>query len=252
MERALRVVSVERGFDPRDFTLVAFGGAGPLHACDLAEALAIRRVLVPRYPGILSAIGMALADLTRDASAALIATLTPEAEPEVESKVSATIKSLSERLRSEVGPGAEIEPAIDMRYAGQGYELTVPWSGNLTKAVSSFHEAHQRRYGHSNAARAVEITLVRARARIRREIPAQSPLPEGGKDASQAATGSRQVLFDREARAAVYAREKLLADNEIRGPAVVEQLDSTTLVPPGWTGRVDTAGNLILEGGSSA
>jgi N-methylhydantoinase A len=252
MERALRVVSVERGFDPRDFTLVAFGGAGPLHACDLAEMLSVRRVLVPRFPGILSAIGMALADLTRDASAPLIAMLTPEAETDVQIRVANAVRALTERLRSELGAAAEIEPAVDMRYAGQGYELTVAWPGDITAAVSAFRDAHARRYGHASFDRTVELTVVRARARVRRETPSLPRLPEGPADARGALTGTRKVLFDVEATAKVYAREKLIAGNEIRGPAIVEQLDSTTLIPPAWRGTTDAAGNLILEGARRA
>jgi N-methylhydantoinase A len=134
-----------------------------------------------------------------------------------------------------------------MRYAGQGYELTVAWPGDITAAVSSFRDAHARRYGHASFDRTVELTVVRARARVRRETPPLPPLPEGPADAGGALTGTRKVLFDVEATAKVYAREKLIAGNEIRGPAIVEQLDSTTLIPSGWKGTTDGAGNLILE-----
>ncbi len=247
MERALRVVSVERGFDPRDFTLVAFGGAGPLHACDLAAALSIRRVLVPRYPGLLSAIGMTLADTTRDASAPVMSMVDVDNVGPVESKVRSVIEGLAGRLTVDLGAGAEIEPAVDLRYAGQGYEITVPWDGSLREALLAFHGLHARRYGHSDPARAVELTVARARARIRREPPPLPPLAEGLPSAGHALIEKRPVFFEREAVTAVYDRERLLAGNLIAGPAIVAQMDSTALIPPGWTARVDAAGNLIIE-----
>ncbi|HXH22362.1 MAG TPA: hydantoinase/oxoprolinase family protein, partial [Dehalococcoidia bacterium] len=228
--------------------LVAFGGAGPLHACDLAAALSMPRVLVPRYPGLLSAIGMALADITRDVSTPLIATLTPAEATQIEARIASAVSGLARRLRADLGAGAEVEPAVDLRYTGQGYELTVPWPGALAGAVQAFHEAHRRCYGHADVSRTVELTLVRARGRLRRDVPPVAGVPEGGPDAAAAFEGRRPVLFgSAEVSAAVYARDRLLAGNVLHGPAVIEQMDSTTLVPPGWTGRVDVAGNLILE-----
>jgi len=252
MERALRVVSVERGFDPREFTLVAFGGAGPLHACDLAAGLSIRRVLIPRFPGILSAIGMALADATRDASAPIMAAAPAAHDPALEARVKAAVEGLSQRLRGEMGQGAAIEPGVDMRYEGQGYEITVPWAGHLARATESFHEAHRRRYGHSDPSRAVEIAVVRVRARVRRDPPPFSPLAEGGPFAGEALIDRRAVTFDRPLATSVYARARLRAGNQIDGPAIVSQMDSTTLVPPGWHATVDTRGNLIVESRTDA
>jgi N-methylhydantoinase A len=247
MERALRVVSVERGFDARDFTLVAFGGAGPLHACDLAAALSIRRVLVPRYPGILSAMGMALADSTRDVSSPLMAPVPSGDCSVLERKVRSTVTQLSQSLRRDLGSAATMEAAVDMRYTGQGFELTVPWHGSIEGAASSFHDAHALRYGHADPARAIELTVARVRGRVRRAAPALPRPPEGRGDATAAAAGQRQVTFERALSTTVYDRDKLLAGNRISGPALVTQMDSTTLIPPGWQAIVDPQGNLVLE-----
>jgi N-methylhydantoinase A len=245
IERALRVVSVERGFDPRQFALMAFGGAGPLHACEVAQSLSIPVVIVPRYPGILSAIGMALADATRDTAAPL---LILGSDPEAETRTRSAFAVVETRLREEMGGEAEIELALDMRYPGQGYELTIPCREmGLEAAIGLFHEAHQRRYGHSRAGAEVEITLVRGRARLRRRVPKVASLPEGGLSAEHARSASRPLTLDQEVVATVYEREKLLAGNIVRGPAIVAQFDSTTLVPRGWRARVDRQANLILE-----
>lgn len=251
MQRALRVVSVERGYDPRDFTLLAFGGAGPLHACDLAEGLSIGRVLVPRYPGVLSAFGMAFADMTRDVSAGMVSLLPADAQAlaEVEAGLRGRLEGLRARLEAELGHRFEFEPALDLRYAGQGYELTVAWSeGSLASLLEAFHGQHFKRFGHADASRPVEVVAVRARGRIRRQAMKSPPLAEGGRDASAALIAKREVVFDREAVVTpVFARERLRAGNVVSGPALVTQMDTTTLVPRGWSGVVDRAGNLVME-----
>lgn len=252
MQRALRVVSVERGYDPRDFTLVAFGGAGPMHACDLAEALSIRRVLIPRHPGLLSAMGMALADATRDISAPIMASPDGPEDEAVTAKVTAAFAALRKQLRAELGPGAEFEAAVDVRYEGQGYELTVSWPGSLTGALAAFQEAHLRRYGHCDGRRRVELTVARVRGRVRRKPPALPTTPEGGLDPMPALAGRRDVVFDTARETPVYEREKLLAGNRVEGPAVIAQMDSTTLIPPGWRAEVDSQGNVVIEGSPHA
>jgi N-methylhydantoinase A len=248
MGRALRVVSVERGFDPRDFTLVAFGGAGPLHACELAAGLSIGRVLVPRYPGILSAIGMALADETRDISSALSPRPDVGDGDAIERGVAAVLRAHSQKLRIDLGEAAVLEPSVDLRYAGQGYELTVAWpKGGLREATLLFQAEHQRRFGYADPAREVELVTIRTRGRVKRP-PQTAPALKGGGRAPEAAfTGRRQVMFDSWRETPTFDRSALLAGNAIAGPALVTQMDSTTLIPPGWRALVDTAGNLLLE-----
>ncbi len=249
MERALRLVSVERGFDPADFTLVAFGGAGPLHACDLAQALGIRRILIPRHPGLMSAVGMVSAEEMRDYSAPLAHALgSGDDDGEFFGALRLRISELETRAHEEMGLQAVLEPAIDMRYQGQGFELTIPWIGlSVQDLVNAFHAEHQRLYGHEDRQRVVETTIARLRARIPVEQSQQMALATASPDPSTAKTGERLLLSEMPVDAPVYDRERLLAGNVISGPAIVAQFDSTTLVRAGWQAAVDRKGNLVLE-----
>jgi N-methylhydantoinase A len=252
MERALRVISVERGHDPRGFTLVAFGGAGPLHACELAEALDIPRVLVPPFPGVLSAFGMAAAPVTHDEAQALIATVPPDGRGAFARRLERAFAQLEARarraLREQGQARSTIRRALDLRYAGQSYELTVPAAPRATPAavVRAVPRAHARRYGHADTRRPVELVALRVRAEAPGPAVRLAVLP--GKDGAQAARVERRpVWFDRPLRTDVYEREKLRARDRLRGPALITQLDATTVVPPGWRGVVDRYGNLVLE-----
>src|SRR5579864_2653630 len=158
MERAIRLVSVERGHDPRDFALVAFGGCGGLHACEMAEELGIRTIVVPRFAGALSALGMLLADRIRDYAAGVLN------HPKVERE----FERLERAARKEL-PGAEMIRAADIRYSGQSYELTIPWHGK--DPAEPFHREHQRVYGYANPDRAIEIVTIRVRAKLAVERP---------------------------------------------------------------------------------
>jgi N-methylhydantoinase A len=146
-----------------------------------------------------------------------------------------------------MGDGVVLEPSADLRYEGQGYELTVPLRGGLEELLADFHAAHQRRFGHADAGRRVEAITARLRARISRERTAAAVLEGGGSDASAALTGSRTVHLDRPRDVPVYDRTRLLAGNVIDGPALVSQLDSTTLVGIGWRAVVDSFGNFVME-----
>ena len=236
MERAIRVISVERGHDPRRFTLVAFGGGGPLHACALARALRVPTVLIPAHPGALSAIGILLADNVRDYSrtvmlpgdqlqnlAAHFATLTP----------------------ASVDPNAILEPSLDLRYRGQGYELNISHTPN---AAEAFHTLHAQRYGFSDPTRPLEIVNLRLRIRIPAApyIPTpQTPIPG---NAAQALRESRPVLFDSISHATpIYTRNKLHPGDTIPGPALITEYTSTTVLPPNCTLAVDSLLNLIIR-----
>jgi N-methylhydantoinase A len=251
MERAIRVVSVERGHDPRDFTLVAFGGAGPLHACELAELLRIPRVLVPPYPGVLSALGMVAAPIARDSFRSWLRTLSDGAE--TRSTLREAVAELKRRITSELSTEglpasrAAFELSLAMRYVGQSYELLLPApSLRPSEILDSFHAAHRRRFGHADEARPVEAVMLRYRAvlpgtRIDFTPPEAAP--------GRPRIGTVDVTFDRSRRAALYDRDRLRPDDRIRGPAIVTQMDTTTVIPPGWSGIVDGHGNLLLEGG---
>ena len=256
MERALRAVSVEQGYDPRQFTLLPFGGAGPLHACDLASALGIRRILCPAMPGVLSAYGMLVADMSAEyATSVLSLAADLIAEP---SPLSAAVAQLEARTREtlalEASAVAQTVAALDMRYRGQSYELTVPLAlpptaANLEAAVDAFHRGHAQRYGYAMPAETVEAVTLR----IRSSIPgSQIDLPRrplSGGDAAAARLGDRNVWFDTRGpvAAACYQRERLEPGHRIAGPALVLQYDSTVLLAPGWTAGVDQSGNLLCE-----
>jgi N-methylhydantoinase A len=258
MERAIRKISVERGYDPRDFTLVAFGGAGPLHACELAERLAAQyapRVLVPRAPGVLSALGMLLADLVKDYAL----TVMRRAGDLTDADLAALFAPLEARARVEMAQEGIVSPplvySIDARYLGQSFEINVPVAtenGILKLDVGEFHARHAQRYGHAHPDQPVEFVTVRLRAIGPTPKPLFEALPEGAEDASAACVGESEVWFEGENGpqphvARLYQREKLLAGNRLAGPAILFQLDATTVVPPGWSGDVDRLGHLQLK-----
>jgi N-methylhydantoinase A/oxoprolinase/acetone carboxylase beta subunit len=229
MERAIRVVSVERGHDPRDFALVGFGGCGGLHACEIAVELGISAVVIPQTAGALSALGMLLADRVRDYSASALHGSDTEAR----------FLGL-ERMAQADMPGCRLERSADLRYIGQSYELNVPWR---PKSIARpFHEEHEKIYGYSDPQRAVEIVAVRVKAWIEVKKPTIRREP-GGPGAGE---GMRKVrIGGKWLRVPVYHRADLSAQRR-RGPALVIDYGSTTLIPPGWRFLCDKAGNLVV------
>ena len=256
MEQALRVVSLERGHDPRDFTLVAFGGAGPLHACELAVGLGIGSVLVPRMPGALSAWGMLSVDVTRDYSRTAMRDLSDTSEEEIARLVGEIEQDAQGDLEA-VGLSADqatFSASADIRYQGQGYELSIPLDAPDGLSLEErFHAAHLRRFDHSHPDWPTEVVTLRLRAAIplrRPELGATDAAD--GLDASHALLGQTTLMADAgEIAAPLYDRDALLVGNLIAGPAVLTQTDCTTFVPPGWVGRVDEHLNLILERASA-
>jgi N-methylhydantoinase A len=242
MEKAIRVISVERGYDPRDFVLTAFGGAGPLHACALAKALRIPRVLVPRMPGALSALGILLADKVRDYSKTIMLNADSDLEPHF-----AELEGLgTEDLRRE-GIRGEVIRSVDMRYAGQGYELNIPAGVGMLK---NFHQAHRRRYGHADESRTVEVVNVRIRVSVAAEPVQFRRVPLRVGDGKQATIKSSKVIFDgKQLDAFMYDRDRLLPGDRFAGPAIVTEYSATTVVPPGSTASIDTYHNIVIEVG---
>jgi len=249
MERAIRVISLERGFDPRDFALVCFGGAGGLHAADLARSLGIPRVLVPARAGTLSALGMLMADPIRDFSRSL---LRPVLEFEA-GALDAEFESLESLGRQElVAEGLpesslHFERLADLRYAGQGFELAVQ-AATGTDLVSAFHESHEKRYGYADPDRSVEVVTVRVRAIATVTKPRLTRSPPGDPDASGAVIGEHRIVHGgvpHDGR--LIDRDRLRPGHEFAGPAVVVEYSTTTFVPPGTTCRVDEYGTLVLE-----
>jgi len=247
MERAIRVISVQRGFDPGEFTLFSFGGAGGMHAADLARILGIPRVLVPRHPGILSAMGMLLSDIILDDS--LTVMLRGEVPYDHIRSLFAPLENRgrSALLKENVAPGdITLEQYLDMRYRGQSFELMVPFGEN---AIARFHDLHEKTYGFSDPDRDVEIVNLRLRARGRGDKPVFPKLPQGGLAPPTAAVIGRQpVCLDGKWHdALILDRENLQAENRFQGPAVLTEYSATTIVPPFASGRVDTMGNILLD-----
>ena len=247
MERAIRVISLERGHDPRDFTLVCFGGAGAMHAADLARGLSIPRVLVPKAAGILSALGMLLADFIRDYSQTLLVP-TGEITP---SRLEEAFAALEARANGEYaaeGLASEeltMERTLDMRYMGQGYELSVP---AVDEIASAFHALHEQRYGYADAERPTEVVNIRLRAVGRTEKPQLPVHPIEGSDPAAALLGDWTMVFDGEqTHAKLFDRARLRPGNVFAGPALVVEYSTTTVVPPDFRCRVDERDNLILE-----
>jgi N-methylhydantoinase A len=240
MERAIRVISVERGYDPREFALVAFGGAGPLHACALAKALRIHHVLIPAMPGALSALGILLANTVRDYSK----TVMLRGDADLEAHFQELERTGVEDLRAEGLRGLSAR-SVDMRYAGQGYELNIPVSSDL---AASFHRAHKQRYGYADPSRTVEVVNVRVRMTAPGE-PFEFPkYPVRNGNGAAARIKVSSVVFDStHTQAGVYDRNRLAAGDRIEGPAIVVEYSSTTVVPPGCTLAVDAYKNMVIE-----
>jgi len=246
MEKAIRVISVERGYDPREFCLVSFGGAGGLHACALARSLSIPSVLVPPHAGLVSAYGMLVADVVKDYAKTI---LRPTASTPFE-EIEAVVSLLKEHALREMKDEGIMEEAIipdaslDMRYLGQSYELHVPFGRDF---VSGFHELHEKSYGYANPRRETEIVTVRLRVRGKGQGPSLPKVEVGPADSDTACVGERQVFFgDGWVSTPIFAREALQAGNRIVGPALVVEMSAATLIEPGWEGTVDERGNLLL------
>lgn len=243
MERAIRAISVERGYDPRLFTLLAFGGAGPLHACELADNLQIPRVLIPAVPGVLSALGMLVAVPTKDYSQTVMAA----ADADLETAFALLHSRAVAEMTSEgyAPAGLQFQPQVDMRYRGQAHELTVDFGPEL---AARFHQAHQQRYGYHRPEAAIELVTIRLTVTSAQTPPPLPQYPAGAMDPSLAIVGTKTVWFGgRPLPTTLYRREWLPAGQQLLGPAIIFQYDTTTVVPAGWQATVDPFHNLVLE-----
>jgi len=277
MEKAIRLISVERGHDPREFTLIAFGGAGPLHACSLARALAIPRVMVPSMPGALSAIGILGADVVRDYSRTVMISVEQDSANSAQALRSPRLRAFDRRERSESTEVAENSLDIlstfeshfaeletrgiaefasegltgtairsaDLRYAGQGYEINVPAGPEM---LAEFHDAHRKRYGHADENRRIEVVNIRVRMIAASEpidFPRRSP---GTSGSEHSVLKKKRVMFgDEWMETPLLDRSRLVPGNTFTGPAIVHEYSATTVVPPGCQARVDSLSNLIID-----
>jgi N-methylhydantoinase A len=240
MAKAIRVISVEKGYDPREFTLVAFGGGGPVHACQLARALRVPRVFIPALPGALSAVGILLADTMREYSRTVMLPMGAALDSYFEE-----MEALGAMEFSQEGLEGTAYRSADLRYSGQGYELNVPFGPDMG---AQFHSLHQRQYGFANESRLLEIVNVRVRMVCPGEPFEQEiePLQEGSGE--QAIVGTREVYFDGAFQTTlVYNRELLRCGDTFAGPAIISEYSSATILPPRDVLRVDGLSNLVIE-----
>ena len=259
MERAIRTISLERGYDPREFTMVPFGGAGPMHSCELAQELHIPRVLVPPNPGILSALGVAIADIVKDYSR----TIMLRSQDITHGRTEEEFGVLEAQAMEDMGQEhldldrLVVQRSLDVRYVGQSFELTVDYPSRKRKfrdaehlyrtIATAFHKTHRQRFGYADPSEPVEIVNLR----LKMVVPVNKPIPEpeapGDESPMRAQIGEAEVVFREGAfPTPLYLRERLQCANRLPGPALVIQMDSTTVIPPGWSAEVDKWKNLVI------
>ena len=247
MERAIRKISIERGYNPEEFALLSFGGAGGLHAVFLAKSLNIPKVIIPVNPGILSAIGMLMSDVVKDLSTTVMLKESEATPHTLEELFRALEEKLLKDMEREGFPQEQVilERFMDLRYKGQSYELIIPYSEDFRE---SFEREHERLYGYRHEGREVEIVNIRLRAVGLKDKPSLKELEFSEKLSSDAILGEREVYINGEwKKFKVLDRDKLTFGNKIDFPAVVVEYSSTTLIPEGVVGEVDRYGNLILN-----
>jgi N-methylhydantoinase A len=238
MAGAVRVMTVERGIDPRDLALLAFGGAGPLHAAAVALELGMRRIVVPAASGVLSAVGLVVSERRRD----LVESVLLRGDELTGEAVATAVGRLAERGRRELGePEAEVSASYDLRYAGQAYELTVTGDPgpDPDRLRSDFRAAHEERYGFADDGAEVQLVTVRVRV----AVPGGT-LPEAAGHPDAGDRGTRPATFEGER---VEARVFAGAPDGVEGPAICELAEATLVVPPGWSGSADPEGTITLE-----
>jgi N-methylhydantoinase A len=238
MVMAIRSISVGRGYDPREFTLIAFGGAGPLHAIRIAEEMGIPEVIIPYSPGVISALGLLLADVKWDYSITKLMRADKANTEELEK----VWDELGGKAKEVLGEEDIIFiRSLDMRYKGQSFEITVPFPGSLSQAISSFNTAHKKAYGYCSTD-PVEIVNLRLSGAVKSP---QVRLKGSTKGDGEALTGYREAFFkDRYMNTPIYDRTLLSPGEILQGPVIIEQMDSTTVIPPGWVDKVGELGDL--------
>lgn len=259
--RGIRVVSVERGHDPRDFVLVPFGGAGPMHGSPVARDLGMRRLMLPPNPGILCAFGLLVSDLRHDLLETHVRALQGFSFEQAQPILERLRGSTQQLLKRDAVPAERrlVELKADLRYVGQSYELSVPiepataegWAGLAMR----FHEAHRQRFGHADERAPIETVTLAATGWGRVDPPRLASLPPGGPSAEQARVGVRPVFFEPEAvgvrgswhDTTLYERSRLRAGNVVRGPAVIDEVSATTVLYPGDVATVHETGAIFVE-----
>ena len=259
MARAIRAISQERGYDPRQFTLLPFGGAGPMHCCDLAHEMGIPRVLVPARPGILSALGVAIADIVKDYSRTVMMRGDDINRTQLDEEFHGMEGLAREELEKEGLPMDRMVPQrfLDVRYVGQSFELTIDYpsprrridTARMRRSIAdSFYRAHLQRFGYADRGEAVEIVNLRLKLGLKMDKPQIVAGQAADSGSTPALIGEAQGVFSGgSVTTRLYDRENLRTGDQISGPAIVLQMDTTVVITPGWTGTADDYGNLVLE-----
>ena len=258
MVNAIRFLSVEKGYDPRDFSLITTGGAGPLHANLLADELGIPTVIVPPRPGVASALGLVISDLKQELATTVL-TLKGLDGTKVRKIFGDLAEQVTARLREQAAAGQELQlaPSADVRYAGQSYELNVQLEAQLWQQIdlggiaTVFHGEHRRAYGFANEGDPVEVVNLRMTGVAAMPAYRDRRVAAGAAEPpAEAARPSRAVCFDESGQLSdcrVYDRSRLLHGNVVSGPAIVEEVVATTVVLPGYEAAVDEYGNLVIS-----
>jgi N-methylhydantoinase A len=245
MANAVRIVSLREGHDPRDYALIAFGGAGPLHACAVADDLGCRRVIVPMHPGAFSAFGLLGADLRRDFVHSLVRLASEVSDGDLIGLFDRLVRDSADAVRQMASGRARWVFQLDARYRGQAYEVTVEASRRqpvVARALHRFHILHKQQFGFSDPTAAVEIVNVRAIAAFPREKPVFPPI----KLRSEKAKHEIGALFagGRLQKARFFARESIRTRDVLEGPLVIEEATATTYIPIGWQIRLSSTGHV--------
>jgi N-methylhydantoinase A/oxoprolinase/acetone carboxylase beta subunit len=252
MEKAIRVISIERGFDPREFALFSFGGAGGMHAVDLAAGLRMKAVLAPENAGVLSAFGLLLADSVKDYSRSILKTI-DKADPAAIERFYREMERRGRHDLSEDGFPAKsivLERAVDLRYLGQSYEITLPFDpAGFASMATAFHKAHLKAYAYNNPRGTVELVTVRVKARgVTDKIRLHKTAARTGASSRTAVMKTQDIFYSgRKYRGPVYDRAKLSPGLRLRGPALIMDFGSTTFLPPGFSLKIDGYRNLIIR-----
>jgi N-methylhydantoinase A len=257
MLRILRVVSVARGFDPRDFALIPFGGGGPLHAGDLANELGLAQIVVPPNPGVFSAVGLVMSEIHSGFSRTVLLRAVSESLPAINHWFEQFVAQCHAALERERVPASawRVAKFLDMRYAKQNFELEIPVEGplqsqaDLDALIATFHATHTHTYGHCDPDAPVEIVSVKTRASGEAPPVRFRPIPQGNEDPREAYSGSRPAYMGHLGRVDTprYERSKLKAGNVLKGPAIVDSFDSTCLILPGHIATVGALGELVIR-----
>ena len=255
MLRILRLLTISRGYDPREFTLIAYGGAGPLHACELAEKMLISRIIIPQMAGLFSSLGLLFSDLSTDFVETVMIALEGNTQ-KINKAVSSLQKKADMWFEGKKVPerNRKVLASADMRLIRQNYELNIPMpvcpisESDMDKIKSAFHDKHEQIYGHKTPEEDIQVVNLRIRAVEVRKKPGLIRLKKSEKNRFPEQQGIRNVWYeDKRMKTKIYSRNKLLCRHHIDGPAVIEERESTTVLGPDWKATVDEWGNLVLE-----